>query len=352
MPDRRGAVRRLIGWGFATAAFLSLVVSPADARVVTDSAGRSVTVPDHIERVQAAGPPAMVLLYALAPEKLIGWVRKPSAAELEFLNPKVRELPEIGRLTGRGDTANLEVVIKAKPDLIIDFGTVNPTYVSLADRVQTQTGIPYLLIDGRLASTVASIKLVGDILGVDERAATLADKAAAIMGEAEQTAAMPEAQRPRVYLARQANGLQTGNRGSINTEIIERAGGINVATGGREGGGLFNVSPEQVIAWNPNTVITVDANFFASVHSTPAWSDIAAVKENRVFLSPDLPYGWIDEPPSLNRLLGLQWLLRLFYPQRFNGDMRALTRDFYKQFYQVELSDAQLDRLLAGTHGP
>ncbi len=293
-----------------------------------------------------------MLLYVLAPEKLIGWVRKPSPAELEFLNPKVRQLPEIGRLTGRGDTANLEVVIKAKPDLIIDFGTVNPTYVSLADRVQAQTGIPYLLIDGRLASTAASMELVGNVLGVDTRANVLADKAAAILAEAEQTVtAVPEAQRPRVYLARQANGLQTGNRGSINTEIIERAGGINVATGGREGGGLFNVSPEQVIAWNPDTVITVDANFFGSVHSTPAWSDIAAVKNNRVFLSPDLPYGWTDEPPSLNRLLGLQWLLRLFYPQRFNGDMRALTRDFYQQFYQVELTDAQLDRLLSGTRG-
>ena len=361
MSDRRRPFRHLIEWAFVTAACLLFAVSPAgaldanapaDTHVVTDSAGRTVAVPNRIARVQAAGPPATVLLHTLAPEKLIGWVRKPSPTELEFLNPKVRELPEIGRLTGRGDTANLEVVIKAKPDLIIDFGTVNPTYVSLADRVQAQTGIPYLLIDGRLASTVASMKLVGSILGVDTRANALADKAAAIMGEAEQAvAAVPEAQRPRVYLARQANGLQTGNRGSINTEIIERAGGINVATGGREGGGLFNVSPEQVIAWNPDTVITVDANFFASVHSTPAWSDIAAVKNNRVFLSPDLPYGWIDEPPSLNRLLGLQWLLRLFYPQRFNGDIRALARDFYTQFYQVELSDAQLDRLLAGTKG-
>ncbi len=352
MPDRSGAVGRLIGWAAGTAACLSFVVSSVDARVVTDSAGRSVTVPDRIERVQAAGPPATVLLYVLAPEKLIGWVRKPSPAELEFLNPAVHELPEIGRLTGRGDTANLEVVIKAKPDLIIDFGTINPTYVSLADRVQSQTGIPYLLIDGRFANTVASMKLVGDILGVGAHAKALADRATAIMGEAEQTvAAVPETQRPRVYLARQASGLQTGNRGSINTEIIERAGGINVATGGREGGGLFNVSPEQVIAWNPDTVITVDANFFASVHSTPAWSDIAAVKNNRVFLSPDLPYGWIDEPPSLNRLLGLQWLVRLFYPQRFDGDIRSLTRDFYKQFYQVELGDVQLDRLLAGTRG-
>jgi iron complex transport system substrate-binding protein len=57
-------------------------------------------VPDHIERVMAAGPSASVLLYMLAPEKMIGWNRKPAAAELPYLLPIVRDLPEIGRLTG------------------------------------------------------------------------------------------------------------------------------------------------------------------------------------------------------------------------------------------------------------
>ena len=40
---------------------------------VTDSAGRHVTIPSAIQRVMPAGPPAALLLYALAPEKLIGW---------------------------------------------------------------------------------------------------------------------------------------------------------------------------------------------------------------------------------------------------------------------------------------
>ena len=56
--------------------------------------------------------------------------------ERPYLVPAWRDLPEHGRLTGRGDTANIEVVLKQKPDLVFDYGSVTPTYVSLADRVQ------------------------------------------------------------------------------------------------------------------------------------------------------------------------------------------------------------------------
>jgi len=50
-----------------------------------DSAGRQVEVPARIERVIAAGPPASVLMTMLAPEKLIGWNRKPPPEELSYL---------------------------------------------------------------------------------------------------------------------------------------------------------------------------------------------------------------------------------------------------------------------------
>ena len=53
------------------------------------------------------------------------------------------------RLTGRGNTTNLEVLLKLKPDLILDIGTISDSYASLATRVQEQTGIPYALLDGR-----------------------------------------------------------------------------------------------------------------------------------------------------------------------------------------------------------
>lgn len=297
----------------------------------------------------AAGPNAAVVLYVLAPAKMIGWPSAPRPAERDFVVPAMRDLPEFGRLTGRGDTANVEVVLRARPDLVFDFGSVTPTYVSLAERVQEQTGIPYLLFDGRLDRTAASIRLLGQAFGAPGRA----DVIARYVEETERLldtrlADVPAAARRRVYLARQANGLETGLSGSINTEIIERAGGVNVAerTSGR--GGIANVSIEQVIAWAPDTIITWDANFFARVHSDPVWATIPAVKDDRVFLAPRLPFGWIDAPPSINRTIGLRWVAALLYPARFPEDIRDVAKDFYRLFYQVEPSNPEFDRILAG----
>jgi iron complex transport system substrate-binding protein len=336
----------------AIAAWLStLFPGTTVAGDVVDATGRHVTVPDRVDRVMAAGPNAAVVLYVLAPEKMVGWPSAPRPNEREFLLPATRDLPELGRLTGRGDTANLEVVLKAKPDLVFDFGSVSPTYVSLAERVQEQTGIPDLLVDGRLDRTAASIRLLGGALGVPERAE-------AIARYVEQTdqfldarlSDIPASERHRVYLARQPNGLETGLAGSINTEIIERAGGINVAERSA-GRGIANVSIEQVLAWAPDTIVTWDANFFAHVYSDPVWAAVPAVSAKRVYLAPRLPFGWIDAPPSINRTIGLRWIASLLYPDRFPENIRQDARAFFKLFYQAEPDDAALERALAGA-GP
>src|SRR5258706_775268 len=137
----------------------------ARAATVTDSAGRAVPVPERVERVFPAGPPAAIFLYTLAPELLLGWPRANRPEEREFLLPDVGTRPEVGRITGRGNTANLEVVLALKPDLILDVGGVNPTYISLADPVQQQTGIPYALLDGRFDGIAAAYRTLGALIG-------------------------------------------------------------------------------------------------------------------------------------------------------------------------------------------
>jgi iron complex transport system substrate-binding protein len=217
--------------------------------------------------------------------------------------------------------------------------------------VQGQTAIPYVLVDGRFANTIPALRLLGTALGVDERAQQLANRVGSILREVDRvTATIPVETCPRVYLARGGRGLETGNRGSINTEIIERVGAINVVEGGSAAGGLFNASLEQVAAWNPDTIVTVEPGVAAHIRSDPAWLEIAAVRAHRVFLSPRLPYGWIDAPPSLNRLMGLQWLARVLFPGRFSEDVREVAREFYRQFYQVDLTPPELDKLLEGAN--
>jgi iron complex transport system substrate-binding protein len=119
----------------------------------------------------------------------------------------------------------------------------------------------------------------------------------------------------------------------------------------REKGGLVTVSPEQVLAWAPDTIISLDPRFIEAVAKNPAWAPVPAVREHRVFIAPTLPFGFIDSPPSVNRLVGLIWLMHTLYPNQAPGDLHDQVRAFYHLFYQVDLSDAGVDQLLnAGAH--
>jgi iron complex transport system substrate-binding protein len=318
----------------------------ARAATVTDSAGRAVTVPERVARVFPAGPPAAILLYTLAPELLIGWPRANRPEELEFLLPDVGARPEVGRLTGRGNTANLELVLSLKPDLILDSGSTDATYVSLADRVQEQTGIPYALLDGRFASISPTYRTLGRLVGRVADGEDFADYCHQTLTViTERIANVPREKRPAVYYARGPRGLETGLGGSINVETIELLA-RNVAADTK--GGLARVSIEQVLLWNPDVIITIDREFAASVRGDPTWAAVAAVRAGRVHLSPKLPFGWVDFPPSVNRMIGLWWQAKILYPDLFPEDMRVLTKDFYQRFYHVSITDAQLDRVLAG----
>ncbi|SFA73111.1 iron complex transport system substrate-binding protein [Poseidonocella pacifica] len=333
------------------AAFIVLA-APVEARMITDSAGRQVEVPEDITTVFAAGPTASILTYVIRPEVLAGWPRALRAEERDYIAAPYRDLPETGRLTGRGGEANLERVLQIAPDLILDFGSVRDTYIDLANRVQEQTGIPYLLIDGRFENTPEALRLVGEILNVPERGEALASdteqifaRIDAILGDA------PEEARPRTYLARGPDGLETGMKGSINTEIIERAGGVNVADDGGATRGLVQSSMETVIVANPEVVVTWDRNFYGRVWADPLWAGVEAVRTGQVYLSPTAPFGWIDRPPSVNRMMGLQWMAGLFYPDDWGSDLREETRDFFQLWYHVDLSEEELDRLLEWAEG-
>lgn len=316
------------------------------AATVTDATGRAITIPENVTRVFPAGPPAAIMLYTMAPDLLIGWPRANRPEEREFLLPDIGSRPEVGRITGRGNTANLETVLALKPDLILDVGSTSETFVSLATRVQEQTGIPYALLDGRFVSIANSYRTLGALTGRRAQGEDLADYThRTITLITERIANVPVEQRPRVYYARGPRGLETGLGGSINVETIEL---IARNAAAERKGGLATISIEQVLVWNPDVIVTIDQDFAARVKSDPVWEGVGAVRAGRVHLSPKLPFGWVDFPPSVNRLIGLWWLAKILYPERFPEDLVMLTRDFYRRFYHVAPSDAQIARVLEG----
>ncbi|MGD9511184.1 MAG: ABC transporter substrate-binding protein [Geminicoccaceae bacterium] len=325
---------------------LALLVAAhgAAARTMIDAVGRSVEVPDRIERVYAAGPPASATIYVVAPDRLIGWTRAPSDAAKTYLPQRYAELPVVGRLTGSGGSTDIDRVKQLAPDLILDIGTVSPRYRALAERVQRDTGIPYLLLDGSLRATPSMLRGLGDLLGVPERGAALAAWAERALAE---TGGRDPGERRRAYFGRGEDGLETGGAGFINVESLEAAGLINVAA--ELGSGWQRVTPAQVALWQPDLIVTEQPDLPARLAADPAWSAVGAIAAGGVHVAPSAPFGWIEGPPGPNRLLGLYWLHSLGYPGEVGIDLGERTREFYRLFYDVTLTPDRLRSLLGET---
>lgn len=335
----------------------TLALSPLLASAIARASHGVMTMPfgklpkaDAVRRVLAAGPPAAVLVTVLAPETLLGWPWTLSDDALAMLPQVRRDLPRTGRLVGRGGGLGTEALLALQPDLILDAGTVDPTHVSGIERIWQQTGVPCVLVDGRLADHPAQLAHVGRLLGVAARGEALAEQAQQILDLAQTVlATVSTDERPRVYCGRGMDGLETGLERSINMEAIEFVGGRNVAAQAGQGS-LAQTSMEQLLDWNPDVILSQNAAFIQRVRRDPLWKDIPAVRNGRVHLAPSLPFGWLDGPPGVNRLIGVRWLLSILYPGRHPELSQARTMqaaiEFHQHFYGITLVPASLEKMM------
>jgi iron complex transport system substrate-binding protein len=282
--------------------FLSLLVAvalwaSAHAASVTDATGRTVTVPDHPARIIPAGPPAAVLLAALAPDLMVGFPSAVSTEARAFLAPAAAELPAIPRLTGRIDVA--EDLAALHPDLILDYGDVTPRYTKAIEAVQERLNVPAILLDGRLEATPAALRQAGHLLHREDRAEALAQVAETLL-------ALPPRPMRTVVYARGADGRLVAAPGTESSAALERVGWRVLAP---EGQGWFRTAEiRQIAALDPDVIIFSDPAMQDVLKRPGPWTAVRAVRLGHAYVAPALPFGWIEEPPSINRLLGLAWL--------------------------------------------
>ena len=324
-------------------AALLISTGPARAADFIDAAGRSVVLPDPIRRIMPAERNAEVLVFVLAPDKLAGLSRLPGRGALL---PRAARLPVLGWRVRSNPASMAQTAQQLRPDLIIDAGAVTPERAAFAEQVQQLTGIPYILVDDSFARMPTVLRSLGAILGNGDRAIDLALFAEhAIAGLRGRLLIRPADTRPRVYYGRGPDGLTTALPGSPGGEAIDETGAINVASPlGR--GTEMAISRAQLLAWNPEIIIAEQRGFYDALQRSPAWRRLAAVRNKRVYLEPSNPFGWIEDPSGINRLIGLYWLSSLFYPDATQEDLRATTCEFYEKFYEMNLTNAQLEAMV------
>ena len=229
--------------------------------------------------------------------------------------------------------------IKAlKPDLIIDYGEVTPRYFELAQAIQQKTGIATLLFSGALDNIPGVVRQVGVILHREARAETLATFAEAMLALPITPLPALWGAHPRVLYARGTDGLTVTAPDTDVTEIFKRLGWRVIAPDGQ--GTFRNSSIEAIAALDPDILIFSDPAMHATLARPEAWKSVRAIRDGHALVAPSLPFGWVEEPPSINRLLGLAWL--------GGHEPTALAATFHAVVYGRALTQPQLDAVLGG----
>jgi len=208
---------------------------------VTDDLDREVTIPRQPERIISMAPANTEILFVLGlGEKVVG------ITTVCDYPPQAQGKERIGDY----DNPNLEKIIGLEPDLIL-ASHGNPT--ELINQLEELSYTLVYLDPKDINHIISSITTVGKITGsVKESARLTEEMGKRIEAVISETSSLIENNRPRVLYVVWYKPLWTAGSGTFIDELIQKAGGINIA-GDIAGWPQMNL--ETVIEKNPQVII-------------------------------------------------------------------------------------------------
>ena len=211
------------------------------------------------------------------------------------------------------DKLNTEKIVSLKPDLVLAAEINTPEQVKQLEDLGLT--VYYLKNPVTLEEMYKNLEIVAQMTGHDSEAATLIDSLKKRVAAVDEKIA-PISSRPNVFYELDATDPAkpyTAGKGTFITQLIERAGGHNIAA---DLDGYPQLSLEQVVAADPAFIILGDARYGISPESIaqrPGWGNLAAVKNNKIFpFNDDLV-----SRPGPRLVDALEQLAKLLRPELF-----------------------------------
>lgn len=310
----------------------------------TDSCGREVEVPEKITRVAATGSMAQIFLFALCPDELVGISEAWDETQLEYIDEKYHDLPVIGQLHGGSGQLNPETLLGTDAQIIIDVGEGKDSIGAEMNDITQLTGIPAVHIEASVDRQGDAYRLLGQLLGKEKEAETLASYCDQVYDEMKMLSETVE--KKRVLYITGEEGLNVIAKDSYHGQIMDMmADNLAVVTEPSSKGSGNQVDMEQILLWNPEYMIFSPESIYDSVGEDPQWQTITAIRNGNYYRVPEGPYNWLGFPPSVQRVLGMQWLAKTLYPEAADYDMKERTIEFYRMFFHVDLTEKQYKKL-------
>lgn len=330
-------------------AMVMVGISPCQAlefqRQVMDLAGRQVAVPMRVDRIVALGPGTMRLVaYLQAVDKVVGIEEVERRNTVFFLRPyaavtaeRLKTLPVVAP-GGAGKLPDMEQLMACRAQLILCIGLD----VAQVESLQHKTGIPVLFLSyGELGvlrqEAIESIRLLGNVLGKEERAARLIDFIGFVQQDLRQRVQSTRSGgHSTVYFGgiayKGGQGLTSTEAGYFPGRLVQAR---NVADFTRRSGHLF-IDPEQLMLWNPD-IIFIDSSSLPMImgdfqHNQAFYRLLKAVKSGKVFSL--LPYNQYNTNIEI-ALINAYFIGWQIFPDAFADlDMTEKRRQIFRLFLE------------------
>ncbi|QIF94738.1 ABC transporter substrate-binding protein [Proteus vulgaris] len=307
---------------------------------------QSITVPDSPERVATSWNAQNAILAMLgAGDKIV------STTDLVKTIPFFTEIvPAIKMASisskGNNDTLNIETLIMSQPQIFFATGKLSDAQMTTLENAGISVA---LLKSGSMDALLERTLITGEILGSSSHQLAKDYLAYFQRNIALVKSVISEISIKEPIKVYHAFGspLRTSGAPSLNHDWITLAGGVNIAehwfdnVPSRAG----EVSLEQVIHANPDVIVTMYARDTEIIKNSPEWQSITAVREGRVYTNPKGLFWWCRE--TTEEALQFLWLATILYPEQTQHiDIIKETKQFYQTFFNISLSDQQLEYIL------
>ena len=314
----------------------------SEAREFTDSLGRTVTLPEKITKIAITGPLSQVYILPLAGDMLVGVSNAFAEDAHKYISKDILNKTEIGQLYGGKREMDLEALLFASPDVVIDIGQAKGSMADDFDALTKQTGIPFIHIDADISSTADAYRTLGKLLDREEKAEELAiwcentyNCISALMEKVDADGA-----RKTLLYCLGENGTNVIAEGSFHAQIVnlmsKNAAVLDDVVSSGDGN---QVDLEQILLWNPDTIVFSFGSCYDKVKDSAQWRDVTAIKEGTYYEAPYGPYGWLSSPPAVQSYLGMLWLGDILYPEYIDYNLKEEVKKYYKMFYGCKLTD-------------
>lgn len=332
--------------GLAACSVPSSPVSGAgDTTVFTDDLGRQVEVPSTVSKIVPTGPLAQIVLYAIAPDMLVGLASKWNASAEGIVPEKYLNLPYFGQLYNSANL-NVEELAAAGPELIIDIGRTIDGGAEDMETLEDQTQIPAVFISGSLETMPDTFRKLGKLLGREEKGEELAlfcektwDRTTSIMEK------VGDNKIDALYVLGE-QGLNVLAYDSYHSELIDMmTNNVAVVDNPSSKGSGNEVTLEQIAVWDPDFILFASDSIYDTAKETAVWCDISAIASGNYIEVPEGPHNWMGTPPAVQRYLGMIWLPTQLYPAYCDYDPKAEILEYYEKFYHCQLTEDQYFQL-------